>query len=305
MTGERFDHTNERQRHGTFVVREALLTRMDELLAGDSVDRWVVVTGGPGWASAPPQETSSPRQIMKKHSILFLAANPTGTSPLALGEEARAIQVELERSGYRDCFELETRWAAQPLDLLRELRRLKPTVVHFSGHSGPTPGGESVMGHAQHRDVIADAGLHDRELQRALFFQGPDGRAQVVTAQALHDTFGTAGASVKLVVLSACYSDEQAEALRAHVDCVVGLSGTILDDAARSFAIGFYGGLGEGESVASAFYQGCAAVRLEGLRDSDRPQLRVRDGVDASKLVLGVPVSDVEVGAALGAADPR
>jgi hypothetical protein len=51
---------------------------------------------------------------MKKHTILFLAVNPTGTDPLALGEEARAIHVELERSGYRDCFELETRWAAQP-----------------------------------------------------------------------------------------------------------------------------------------------------------------------------------------------
>jgi len=56
------------------------------------------------------QETSSSRPTMKKHTILFLAANPTGTSQLALGEEAGAIQVELERSGYRDCFELETRW---------------------------------------------------------------------------------------------------------------------------------------------------------------------------------------------------
>ena len=70
---------------------------------------------------------------MKKHKILFLAANPGGTDRLALDREARAIQVELERSGYRDRFEFETRWAVEPLDLLRELRRLKPTVVHFSG----------------------------------------------------------------------------------------------------------------------------------------------------------------------------
>ena len=201
---------------------------------------------------------------MKKHTILFLAANPTGPSPLALGEEARAIQVELERSGYRDCFELETRWAAQPRDLLRELRKLKPTVVHFSGHGGVSPVGQGA----------------------GLFFQGPDGRVQVVTAQALHETFGAAGSSVKLVVLSACYSDVQADALRAHVNCVVGVSGSIRDDAARNFAIGFYGGLGERESIAAAFRQGCAAISLEGLRDSDRPQLRVRDGVDASKLVL-------------------
>jgi len=233
------------------------------------------------------QETPSPKTIMKKHTILFLAANPTGTNPLALGEEARAIQAELERSGYRDCFALETRWAAQPLDLLRELRKLKPTVVHFSGHGGPSPVGAEAMGQRPSRDVSANVGTSDNEPQRGLFFQGLDGRAQLVTAQALHDTFGAAGSSVKLVVLNACYSDVQAEALRAHVDCVVGMSGSILDDAARSFAIGFYGGLGELEPVAAAFRQGCAAISLEGLRDSDRPQLKVRDGVDASMLVLG------------------
>jgi len=68
------------------------------------------------------------------------------------------------------------------------------------------------------------------------------------------------------VVLNACYSDEQAEALCARVDCVVGMSGTIGDDAARNFAIGFYGGLGERESIGAAFRQGCAAISLEGFR---------------------------------------
>ena len=108
----------------------------------------------------------------------------------------------------------------------------------------------------------------------------------MVTAQALRETFGAAGSSVKLVVLSACYSEAAAQALIAHVDCVVGMSGALPDRAARAFAIGFYGGLGERESVAAAFRQGRAAISLEGLRNSDRPQLRVRDGIDASKLVL-------------------
>jgi hypothetical protein len=228
---------------------------------------------------------------MKKHTILFLAANPTGTDPLALGEEAHAIQAELERSGYRDCFELETRWAVQPLDLLRDLRKLKPTVVHFSGHGVLSPAGTGATGRTPSRHVVATTGTYDHEPQRGLFFQGPDGRAQVVTAQALNETFGAAGSSVRLVVLSACYSDVQAEALRAHVDCVVGMSGSILDDAARNFAIGFYGGLGERESIAAAFRQGCAAISLEGLRDSDRPQLRIRDGIDANQLVLATDPS--------------
>src|SRR6185436_2526618 len=136
---------------------------------------------------------------MKKQRILFLAANPGGTDPRALDREAHAIRAELKRSGYRDCFEFETRWAAEPLDVLRELRALEPAVVHLSGHGG------------QH-------GLH---------FQTADGRAQLVPPAALAEAFGAAGASVKLVVLSACYSEAQAEALLAHVDCVVGMDSSI------------------------------------------------------------------------------
>jgi len=191
--------------------------------------------------------------FMTKHTILFLAANPSGTDPRALDREARSIRAELRRSGYRDRFEFETRWAAEPLDLLRELRELRPAVVHFSGRAGPD----------------------------GLVFQAADGSARVVSPAAIAEAFGAAGASVRLVVLGACYGDAAAEELLAHVDCVVGMGGEIHDDAARSFAIGFYGALGEQESVAAAYRHGCAAIRLEGLAEVERPQLRSRDGIDA------------------------
>lgn len=213
---------------------------------------------------------------MKKHTILFLAANPSGTDRLALDKEARAIQVELERSGFRNRFEFVTRWAAEPLDLLRELRRLKPTVVHFSGHGS----------------------------QGGLYFQDSSGLPSIVTTEALEATFGAVGSSVKLVLLSACYTEPQAKALIAHVDCVVGTAGAILDTVARSFAIGFYGGLGERASVAAAYKHGCAAIRLERASGSpirdvegeppssmdepeerEQPQLTVRCGVNGDKLL--------------------
>lgn len=223
---------------------------------------------------------------MNKQTILFLAANPLGTDRLALDQEARAIQIELERSGHRDRFELVTRWAVEPLDLLRELRKLKPTVVHFSGHGAPLiPGGPRAQ-EAAYRDILVDNGRDGDEPQDGLYFQGLDGRPQRVSTEALRDTFGAAGSSVQVVVLSACYSAPQSEALRAHVDCVVGMGSAIRDDAARSFAIGFYGGLGERESVAAAYRQGCAAIRLQGEPDADQPRLAVRDGVDAEQLVL-------------------
>jgi len=197
------------------------------------------------------------RLTMTKHTILFLAANPSGTDPRALDREARSIRAELKRSGYRDRFEFETRWAAEPLDLLRELRDLKPTVVHFGGRGS----------HA------------------GFLFQTAEGRAQVVSPAAIAETFGAAGGSVKVVVLSACYSQESADALLEYVDCVVGMGGSIHDDAARNFAIGFYGALGENEPVDAAVRHGGAATNLTGLSDLERPQLKVRTGVDAAQLV--------------------
>jgi WD40 repeat protein len=223
---------------------------------------------------------------MKKHTILFLAANPSGTDRRALDREARAIQIELERAGSRDCFELVTRWAVEPLDLLRELRKLKPTVVHFSGHGTTERGGRLASAQASARDVDGEHGGDGGAPQHGLFLHGPHDGVRLVSTAALEEAFAAAGGSVRLVVLNACYSEPQAKALLAHVDCVVGMDGTIDDHAARSFAIGFYGGLGEREPVANAYQQGQAAISLEGMHGGEHPLLRVRDGVDASRLVL-------------------
>ena len=216
---------------------------------------------------------------MKKHRILFLAGNPLGVDRSSLDREARAIQLELERAGHRDCFELTTRWAVEPLDLLHELRKLKPTIVHFSGR-----GVSELSGSFSPQHIANNNAGHDPP--NGLRFQGPDGRAQVVPPDDLAEAFGAAGSSVRVVVLSACYLQTQAEALLSQVDCVIELSDSICDDAARSFAIGFYGGLGERESVLAAHKQGCVAIRLRGLRDAERPQLGVRPGLDADRIVL-------------------
>src|SRR5262249_22121005 len=192
--------------------------------------------------------------------------------------EASAIQNEIERAGHRDSFEFVMKWAAEPLDLLRELRRVKPTVVHFSGHGVQLRG--CVRDVASSQQSVA-AAIDDAVQEGALHFQDFDGRPRPVSTEAVAETLAAAGASVRLVVLSARSSEAHAKALCMHVDCVVNVVGSVQEDVSRSFAQGFYGGLADRASIAAAFLQGRAAIRLAGLSDSGHMQLQAREGVDA------------------------
>src|SRR5215813_12927030 len=147
------------------------------------------------------KQPSQARAATKKHVILFLAANPRDTGRLALDREARAILVELKRSGYRDRFDFVTRWAAEPLDLLRELRELKPTIVHFSGHGARLA---DTSDREQGRDVVVAIPCGDE--RGGVMFDGAGGPGQMVTPEAFVQTLAAAGPQVRLVVLNACFT---------------------------------------------------------------------------------------------------
>ncbi|YAF96956.1 MAG: CHAT domain-containing protein [Nodularia sp. CChRGM 3473] len=151
---------------------------------------------------------------MKK--ILFLAANPSQTARLGLGREVREIEDALRRSKYRDNFILEQRWAVRPRDIRRALLDCQPDIVHFSGHG---------------------AGKH------GLILEDETGKEQLVSGDALAGLFGLFSQPRACVILNACYSSFQAEAIAQNVDYVVGMDDSIADDAAIAFAVGFYDGL--------------------------------------------------------------
>ncbi|HEX7839686.1 MAG TPA: TIR domain-containing protein [Kofleriaceae bacterium] len=196
---------------------------------------------------------------MPKHTILFLAANPHGTSQLRLGEECAEIQRELKMAPHRDDFRFESRWAVSIDELMRHLMEADPSVIHFSGHGGGSAG---------------------------LLFQDEQGRRQPVSARALAMMVEAAARRPRVIVLNACYSAAQAEALRSKVDCVVGMDGAIGDEAARAFAIRFYGALGNRRSVGNAVAQGVAALAAKQLPDELLPCCATRNGVEASKVFL-------------------
>src|SRR5260370_25335238 len=72
--------------------------------------------------------------MTEKVRILSLAAKPKDSSKLRLDEEIREIHAKIRVAEFRDAFDLVSRWAVRPLDLLQAFNEVQPHIVHFSGH---------------------------------------------------------------------------------------------------------------------------------------------------------------------------
>ncbi|MBD2199453.1 MULTISPECIES: AAA-like domain-containing protein [Calothrix] len=182
--------------------------------------------------------------------ILILSANPTNTNKLRLDEEVREIQAGLERAKSRDKFEIITKWAVRTDDLRRGLLDYEPQIVHFSGHGAGSEG---------------------------LALENSTGQMQLVSTASLARLFKLFQDKVECVLLNACYSEAQAEAIYQYIDCVVGMNQQIGDRAAIEFAVGFYDALGANRTYEDAYEFGCSAIDLEGIPESSTPVLKSRN----------------------------
>lgn len=169
---------------------------------------------------------------MKK--ILILASNPR--KDLNLDGEIRDLQGVIERSQNREQFEVVPGLAVRVGDLQELLLKHRPQVVHFCGHGSG---------------------------ERDLVFEGNNGGEQWVRAEALSDLFRLFSSNVGCVLLNACYSEEQANAIVNHIDYVIGMNQEIRDDAAIAFSKGFYRALGYDCPIEEAYEFGRNAIQLE------------------------------------------
>lgn len=185
-------------------------------------------------------------QTMK--TILILSSSPIDGARLRLDKEVREIDEGLRRSHKRDQFKLEQKWAVRPDDLRRALLDFNPQIVHFCGHGSGKNG---------------------------LILEDETGQAQPVPTKALANLFNRfAKRGLECVVLNACYSEIQADAIAEHINYVVGMNDEIGDDAAIKFAVGFYDELGAGWSYEDAYNGGCDAIALQGISEELTPVLK-------------------------------
>ncbi len=138
--------------------------------------------------------------------ILILASNPR--EDLQLNREIRDLQEVIERSPNREQIEVKVGSAVRAGDLQGLLLRHRPRIVHFSGHGTGKQG---------------------------LVFQNDNDarREQVVPTEALSELFRLVSEMVEVecVLLNACYSEVQADAIVQHINYVIGMSQEIRDDA--------------------------------------------------------------------------
>ncbi len=214
-------------------------------------------------ATAVVSGTTSPeKKVSQAHErlkVLLLSANPIG-SPLSIDEEFRAIDQKIRSSEHRDHVDLIKHGAVRLEDVAGLLMRHKPHIMHFSGHGAAS----------------------------GIALTGADGEGRLVPPDALAKIFGVLKDNVRVVLLNACDSAPQAEAIVNEVDCAVGMSDKIDDDAAIAFAAAFYEALGYGRSVQDAF--DLAIVQLTGTcADPLLAKLHKRGTVKPSEIILVNP----------------
>jgi len=213
---------------------------------------------------------------MDRKKVLLLSANPANTDRLRVEAEFREITECCRKSSQRDRFAIVTKGAVRIDDLQPILLQEVPRVVHFSGHGAATNG---------------------------LVLERDDGTWQIAPTEALGDLFRILQNGIDCVVLNACFSQVQAEAIARYVPYVLGMNQAIGDVAAIEFAKGFYGALFEGKSVKDAFELGKNLIALKNIPEAQTPVLlerQLRDQVfpraNQANIAIEEPEGTVRIG---------
>lgn len=199
---------------------------------------------------------------MRNVEVLFFAADPpsAGDAPrLQLEEEVRQIRARVRLAPFHNRLRLETHGATRAADLLDALTDKRPQIVHFSGHGG----------------------------MNGLVLFSPDGAGrQQVPPEGLAALFQAFPGEIRVVLLNACFSLEQAREIADIVGCAIGTPDRLQDPAAITFASRFYRAIASGKSVQAAYDVARLALRLENYADAQCPQLVHRTDVNPRRVVL-------------------
>ncbi|MFN5857601.1 MAG: CHAT domain-containing tetratricopeptide repeat protein [Pseudanabaenaceae cyanobacterium] len=218
--------------------------------------------------------------------ILVVAANPLGSSPLKLDHEVKTIQEALKRARKRDNFVVEYRLAATPSELRRALLDVEPHVLHFSGH-GAGDRGLLFVSDESASEIYRSEGGEVRSRSTST------NEIRFVPAQPLANLLQLCDEHLECVVLNACYSDVQGDAISANIPFTIGMRDVIGDNVAIKFSQGFYDAIGAGKGYEMAFKWGKVAIEFD-LVDDQAAKILVLRRKGESIPIIEKPTTNVE-----------
>lgn len=176
--------------------------------------------------------------------VLFIVADGSEGSRKELKEEFNAIETALGNQKMSSDFRWAQYYRPHLAAVISDEYSLKAEIVHIFGHPG---GPDALM-------AYEGTGVHKYE------------------AAALATVMHGIADVTQCVILSACFSEEQAAAIATEISYVIGIHSDI-GNAARNFTVDFYRSLSAGRSIAEAHEIASNRLLLEGLSEARLPAL--------------------------------
>ncbi len=193
------------------------------------------------------QIVTPPSPSSKKLKILMLTSNPANTTKLNLDKEHSVITQKLQ--GKQELFNIILKKAVSGTEFKEFTQQEQPGVLHFSGH------GEK----GKYAGIVVQ---NDDKNEEALI---PIGGLKALFK------FFQKHFQIKVVLLNACHTQDQAAVISKYVDYVIGTNVAIGDKAASAFSSGFYFQLAEDNQmdITNAFDSGRTEAVMKGAEEDN------------------------------------
>jgi tetratricopeptide (TPR) repeat protein len=140
--------------------------------------------------------------------------------------------------------------------LRRALLEVEPHILHFSGHGAGDRGLLFVSDEWASAIYRSDSGeVRSRSTN--------SNEIKFVPAQPLANLLQLCDEHLECVVLNACYSDVQGDAISVNIPFTIGMRDLVEDHVAIKFSQGFYDAIGAGKGYETAFKWGKVAIEFD------------------------------------------
>lgn len=202
-----------------------------------------------------------PVKAAQRLKILYLAATPTSEERLRVDREYAELQNLIDTPLFKDRIQLYSRHAATPQEILTAFNRIKPDIIHFSGHGDD-------------QGILVDDGTTD----------GYSGIG--IDYDILAKMIKSLEATPKVLILNSCHSASQIDQFLEVCPLVIGMNKSINDETGIKFTTTFYAALSNGVNVQNAVMQAETQIAIYVPNDVDAINFSFSDDADPDLKLL-------------------